>query len=162
MKHTCTTVLLALCMLLCACEKEIAAEESKQEQQIIPLDNGLKVSALTVAEAINVEAGTQVCIKAYIVASTQRSMSNCDYTAPFEGSSAIVLADKPVGQSDTDNGVDSQLMPVCLTDRKKAREALNLTDNPQNWNHLIYIYGTRERYMSTDGLKKVESFEIVP
>lgn len=158
--------IIALClisMLAFACEKEIAEEPKTEEQppEERVIDNGVKSQAMSVAEAIGQDDGTQVCIKGYIVASTQRSMSNCDFEAPFSGSSAIVMADIPVSEGGDDEDAEADLLPVCLTDCSKSiRTALNLENNPQLWNHLIYIYGTRSQYMSTEGLKKVTAYEV--
>ena len=103
--------------------------------------------------------GAFICVKGYVVASTQRSMNNIDFEAPFSGSSAIVLADQ---KAEVGTGLNSEiLMPVCLTDCSKSiRAALNLVDNPKNHNHLIYIYGVRQTYLSRPGLKEVMDYDI--
>lgn len=160
MKHISTILWMLLFIVVTSCEKEIIDEkdETFATAEIPAVDESEKDDALTIAEAQLLENDTKVLIKAYIVASTTRSINNADFEAPFEGSSAIVLADVPAN-SIRDN---SMLFPVCLTDRKKARAALNLVDNPQNWGHLIYIYGTKEKYMGRAGMKKVDNWEIIP
>lgn len=120
--------------------------------------------ALSIAEAQEAIVGTFILVKGYIVAATTRAMSNMDFTAPFEGSSAIVLADEPSKKEDQYNGPVgySQYFPVCLTDRKANRAELNLEDNPGHWNHLIYIWGIKSTYLRVPGLKQTEGYVIIP
>lgn len=62
----------------------------------------------------------------------------------------------------TDETIDkNSFLPVCLTDRASIRKKLNLKDNPELWNHQVYIIGTRDYYMNVLGLKKVLEYEIV-
>ena len=163
MKEIKTIIFAILMMLVTGCEKDITTDTPKQsEEQDTPsvIDDGQKENALTVAEAIEAEEGSYICVKGYLVASTQRSIKNAVFENPFSGSSAIVLADKKV-EENTVYYLD-ELFPVCLTDCSKSiRNALNLEDNPDNHNHLIYIYGIREKYMSMPGMKKVTDFEII-
>ena len=144
------------------CGKDIATDDSKQPEEPTPpsvIDESQKDNALTVAEAIEAEEGSYICVKGYLVAATQRSIKNADFEKPFSGSSAIVLADKQVEEN---TEYPTELFPICLTDCSKSiRNALNLEDNPDNHNHLIYIYGVREKYMSMPGMKKVSDFEII-
>lgn len=155
-------VLLFCSLLFVGCEKDFTEDDNgkdNKENPASPDDGGSDddttwEDALSVAEAQSVEEGTVVCVKAYIVASTTRSLKNAEFKAPFTYSSAIVIADKPAESLTGDDA----LMPVCLTDRKKARADLNLVDHPENWNRLIYIIGTREKYMSVPGLKKVSGY----
>ena len=161
MKWFSCILLIVFLILFSGCEKEIVNENEKgKTEEATIVDEDEKDEALTIAEAQLVEDGTPILVKAYIVASTTRSIKNADFEKPFSGSSAIVLGDKPV-EEETIYYVD-EVFPVCLTDRSKARAALNLEDNPDNWNHLIYIYGVKEHYMNMDGMKKVDYWEIIP
>jgi hypothetical protein len=162
MKHISTPLLLLLFhFLLIGCEKEIIDEKKEKTTEgteISIIDDEKQENALTVAQAQLVEDGTPIVIKAYIVASTTRSINNADFEAPFSGSSAIVVADVPDSLVQDRN----QLFPICLTDRSKARAALNLEDNPDIWNHIVFLSGTKERYMGMDGMKKVNDWNIIP
>lgn len=104
--------------------------------------------------------GEVICVRGYIVASCTRSMRNADFTEPFEGSTAIILADEPADLDDFKYLTDEHLFPVCLTEYKDVRAALNLVDNPQLWNRLVYISGVKSRYMSMPGLKKVLQYQV--
>lgn len=104
--------------------------------------------------------GEPVWLVAYIVASCQRSMKNCDFTAPFEGSSAIVLSDTPIGTNTDIEYTDAGLLPVCLTTHTAIRNKLNLVNNPQLWNKRIYLVGMKGKYMSRDGIKNVFDYII--
>ena len=163
MKQIITLCFILLLSLTSSCEKEIISEKEEnapETAQPSTVADEQKHNALTVAEAQQADEGSNICVKGYIVAATTRSIKNADFESPFTGSSAIVLADDSVR---TTSGLSQEnLFPVCLTDcNKSIRHALNLEDNPQNWNHIIYIYGTRAKYMSCPGLKKVAQFEII-
>lgn len=165
-------LLLLMTTLIVACEKSITEEEVEKPRTETdgntPQDNNhtgdeqgdTDIEALTVAEAQLVENGTSIWVKGYIVASTTRSIKNVDFEAPFTGSTAIVLADKPADADDFDYDEVSLLYPICLTDSKSIRAELNLEDNPELWNHLIYIYGIKDKYMSMPGMRKVKGYEI--
>jgi hypothetical protein len=164
MKHIYTILFLLTTMLLAGCEKEITSEEDKGKDKPVETTIGTEDDApenySTVAEAIDAEIGSYLCVRGYIVASTQRSIKNADFEAPFEGSTAIVLADK-MDEEDTMFDYD-EVLPVCLTDCSKGiRNALNLPDNPGNKNRLVYIYGTKERYLYVPGLKNVQQYQII-
>ncbi len=149
------------------CEKYIAEEEDSTAQtapdtgkDIINEDES-QIEYLTVAEAQEAEIGTVICVRGYIVASCTRSMGNADFMEPFEGSTAIILADAPVDLDDFQYATDDDLFPVCLTDYADIRAALNLTDNPQLWNREIFITGVKATYMRCPGLKKVMQYQLV-
>ena len=162
MKQSVILLFLASLLLYTSCEKEIANDEPKEPEnptQPTVIDEGQANGLLTVAQAIAATEGSFICVKGYVVASTQRSMNNIDFKAPFSGSSAIVLADQKVEEG---TELDTEkLMPVCLTDCSQSiRGLLNLVDNPQNHNHLICIYGVRRTYMGRPGLKEVMDYDI--
>ena len=157
-------LLLLATVLLTSCEKDIASDDDKGKDKpvetIIGTEDDAPENYSTVAEAIEAEMGSYLCVKGYIVASTQRSIKNADFEAPFEGSTAIVLADMKA-DDDTEYDYD-KVMPVCLTDCSKTiRNALNLVDNPGNWNCVVYIYGYKARYLSMPGLKNVQKYLII-
>ena len=165
MKHISTLILLLVALLLAGCEKNITEEDKNKEEGgdntpmiVVGTEDDAPENYTTVAEAIETEMGTYLCVKGYIVASTYRSMSNACFEAPFSGSSAILLADTPV--SDTE--MPELVIPVCLTDCSKTiRKNLNLEDNPDNWNHLIYIYGYMDSYLGEFGLKRVQQYMLI-
>lgn len=163
MKHIITLCFILLLSLTSSCEKEIVSETEKDTSETAQpntIADERKHNALTVTEAQQADEGSDICVKGYIVAATTRSIKNADFESPFAGSSAIVLADDSIS-TDSEPSQEN-LFPICLTDCNKGiRNALNLEDNPQNWNHIIYIYGTRAKYMSCPGLKKVVQFEII-
>lgn len=152
--------------VLCGCEKAVfvtsdTTDESQQStgKDIINKDT-TEINYLTVAEAQEATIGEVICVKGYIVASCTRSMKNADFMEPFEGSTAIILADEPVDLEYFQFESDEHLFPVCLTDYKDVRAALNLEDNPSLWNKQIFITGVKSRYMSCPGLKKVLQYQV--
>lgn len=166
MKHISSALLLLLMVLTAGCEKDIATEDDKDDGKgndttpaiVVGTEDDAPENYSTVAEAIEAEPGSYLCVKGYIVASTQRSMDNARFEAPFSGSSAIVLADEPV----SDTTFPEDLLPVCLTDCQKGiRSSLNLVDNPDNWNHIVYITGWTDRYLSVPGLKMVQQYVLI-
>lgn len=167
MRITLFTTILLLLALMTSCEKSIANEgngkETTPSSDTKTIDNDAKDGAMTIAEAQAAEEGTQICVKGYIIASTHQSINNIDFDAPFEGSTAIVLASKKVTDDEDQIFYSNEVFPVCLTDASKGiRESFNLEKNPQYWNCYVYIYGTREQYMNMPGLKKVQSIEVDP
>ena len=168
MKHVYGIVwLLAFC-LLTGCQKSIDEGSDNNggatngSAGTTGITGEEKANALTIAQARRVANGTSICVKGYIVAATERSINNAKYTAPFEGSSAIVLASRKSNGSDS-QFEDTDLFPICLTDAaKNIRNFYNLKDNPTYWNQYVYITGTKESYLLLDGLKKVKAIEIDP
>lgn len=169
MKHVYGIVwLLAFCLLI-GCQKSIdegsdnnggATDGSAGTTGITGEE---KANALTIAQARRVANGTSICVKGYIVAATERSINNAKYTAPFEGTSAIVLASRQSNGSDSQFSAEDELFPVCLTDAaKNIRNFYNLKDNPSYWNQYVYVTGTKEDYLSLPGLRKVKAIEIDP
>lgn len=152
---------LFILFFLASCEKSIAEEEGKGGSNPaagIPAED--RQGALTIKEAQKVANGTTICVKGFIVAATQQSIGNADFASPFEGTSAIVLASRQSNTTDSQFTKD-ELFPICLTDASKGiREAYNLANNPQYRNCFAYISGTKDTYMSLDGLKKVKGIEI--
>jgi hypothetical protein len=160
------TVLISISIfLLAGCEKPITAEEQatgtgSRENKITPIDT-VNTEYMTVAEALDAPVGEAINVKAYIVAATKTSMGNAKFRPPFDGlNTAIVLADEPVDTLFFQYLTNERLFPVCLTDYKDVRLSLNLESNPQLWNRLIYISGTKQRYMSCPGMKKVQGWNV--
>ncbi len=160
------SVLIFICSaLLAGCEKPITVEgqptgTNGREDKIAPIDT-VSTKYMTVAEAQGAPVGETINVKAYIVAATKTSMGNAKFIPPFNGlNTAIVLADEPVDTIHFQYLTNERLFPVCLTDYKDVRSALNLENNPQLWNRLIYISGTKQRYMSCPGMKKVQGWNM--
>ena len=152
--------------ILSGCEKYVVEEEAgnNDNQEIpekdYPSEDIPETDFLTVAEAQAAETGNVICVRGYIVASCTKSMSNADFMEPFEGSTAIILAEEPVDLEDFQYDTDDNLFPVCLTDYKDVRAALNLEDNPELWNRQIFITGVKSSYLRIPGLKKVMHYQI--
>lgn len=125
-------------------------KDSSQNSDTIP-------NYITVEAALEREYGEKVCVGGYIVASCSISIKNIDYTYPFEGSTAIVLADDTVS---ADGTLPTAIMPVCLTDWTDLRKELNLVDNPNLHNKRAILTGTITKYMYKKGLKGVMSAMI--
>lgn len=107
---------------------------------------------ITVKAALGKDYGEEVCVRGYIVASCTKNIKNIDYTYPFEGSTAIILADDTIG---ADSIVPADIMPVCLTEWSQLRNALNLIDNPGLHNKRVTLNGTILKYMYCKGLRSV-------
>lgn len=170
MKKSRLFVFLLAMFLLASCEKAIIGDDSNDTKnentggnnnddenadQDKPTDD-----YMTVAEAQSADIGEVIYVKGYIVASCTKSMKNADFYSPFSGSTAIILADEPVDTEDNQYDTTENLFPVCLTDYKDVRADLNLEDNPEIWNHRIYIIGVKAKYMSSPGMKQVMGYQI--
>jgi hypothetical protein len=81
-------------LLLSGCEKGIGTSESDQGAPEVGITAEAKQGALKVAEAQKATLGSQICVKGFIVAATTRSMTNAEFSAPFTGNTALVLASK--------------------------------------------------------------------
>ena len=147
-----------LLLTLFSCEKELVNDEHAVNSSS-ELPDDIKSSALTVAEAIDIEPGYWITVKGYIVAAAESSIKNADYRTPFAGKTAILLADEP--SDGTDEQLFNDLMPISLSDAAKGISAsFNLQDNPGRWNNFVYIHGIRKQYMSAPGIKEVTNIWI--
>ncbi len=143
---------------LSSCEKELASDEQTANASD-ELTDDIKRSALTVAEAMDIEPGYWITVKGYIVAAAESSIKNADFRSPFAGKTAILLADEPA--DGTDEQIFSDLMPISLSDAAKGISAsFNLQENANRWNNFIYIHGIRKQYMSAPGIKEIKNIWI--
>ena len=165
MRNRILTGLILLLLLVTSCEKSISTDEGSTSDGNTPtasVSDTDKQNALTISEAKEIADGTKVCVKGYLIACTGRSLQSelFSFSAPFKSSTAIVLSEEPFKGSDYWIG-DDDMFPICLTDASKGiRDKYNLIDHPDYWNHMVYIIGTREKYMGVPGLKKVTAIEI--
>lgn len=168
--HISYIALIFVVLLHAGCEKTILTEEGKEdiENNNEGTDNDEtessidteKTKFLSIAEAQQTADGEVVWMTGFIIGSCQRNMKNADFAEPFEGSSAIILADSMINDESDINYTDENLFPVCLTTYASIRAGLNLEDNPQLWNKRIYIVGIKGRYFSRDGIKTVLDYAI--
>jgi len=169
-----TLVALLFAAALAACEKNYYITTTEQTEPTTQTegsndgdddnsggDNG-DSEVLSVAQAQAATDETEICVVGYIVGSCTKSMKNTDFTAPFEGSTAIVLADEPV---DTVNAplspTDPCLFPVCISTYKDTRASLNLEDNPTLWNQRIMIAGWKKNYLNRAGISQVWGYRLL-
>ncbi len=153
-----------LAAITAGCSKEyvyITPEDDSDKEQTDSADSGQNGDTIqdyiTVEAALEKEYGETVCVGGYIVASCTVSIKNIDYTYPFKGSTAIILADDTVG---TDSILPTAIMPVCLTDWTDLRKVINLEDNPTLHNKRAILTGTITKYMYRKGLKGVTTAMI--
>lgn len=106
---------------------------------------------ITVGRFINNTINGQVFVYGYIVGACTKSISNAEFLPPFTYSQALLLAD------DSLEADPEKVMTVCLTTKAKARQALNLVDNPENFRKRIIIFGFQETYLKRPGIKKIDS-----
>lgn len=100
---------------------------------------------------------TQVWVRGYIIgaATGANGKVEYDFESPFKYDTALLLADRPSVDEDTD------VMSVCLTScSKRIREKLNLSDHPENLYKLIKVFGFQEQYLKTAGIKKIDAYEF--
>lgn len=109
---------------------------------------------ISVRAALAKDYDEEVCVGGYIVASCTKNIKNIDYTYPFGGSTAIIIADDTIG---ADSIVPTEIMPVCLTEWSQLRSGLNLVDNPELHNKMVILNGTISKYLYRKGLKSITS-----
>ncbi|MFA9558223.1 DUF6359 domain-containing protein [Evansella sp. AB-rgal1] len=109
---------------------------------------------ISVSEAIANNSGTAT-VEGYIVG-TVSSSSNFTLDPPFSSKTNLALADSP---EETDL---SKMIPVQLTTSGiNVRAALNLVDNPENYQAKVQITGSLEAYFSIPGLKSPSAYQII-
>ena len=66
-------------------------------------------------------------------------MSNAEFSAPFTGNTALVLASKK-SDGTAEQFTNDELFPISLSDASKGiKDAYNLASNPQYHNQYVYI-----------------------
>ncbi len=102
-------------------------------------------SVFTVSQFINNTITGEIYVQGYIVGSCQRSIKNADFEAPFEGHTAILMADR----------VDEQEEVIAIHLKTgSVRNALNLEDHPENCGKRLKIKGTQGTYLGTVGMSE--------
>lgn len=165
MKYVIYPLLILLSITLSGCENPTIEDENvkdndKGNDKNITSSYFDELEPLTIEEAQAAEIGTVICVDGYIVASCTRSIGNVVFCPPFEGSTAVVMAAEPV-DPETFMYTDDDLFPVCLTDYKDVRAAMNLEDNPELWNRHVRIVGVKKSYMGLPGMKMVLGFRLM-
>lgn len=163
MKRLFNIVLFFVLILLVGCEKSLVSEDTPEGGSTPAITPDIKAGALSIGEAIMAEDGTQICVKGFLVGATKLSINNTEFAPSFnkEYTTAIVLANRQADGTEEAFGEGVDIFPVCLTDAAKGiRDAYNLPNHENYWNQFVYISGTKETYMSLDGMKKVKAIEV--
>jgi hypothetical protein len=118
-----------------------------------PVVKGSKKAPFTVAETQASLGQSQVWVEGYIVGSFKGTSINSFVpgVTPDTSASNLALADT---QNET---VKERVIPVQLTSGTAVREALNLQDNPANFNKKVKIKGNIAPYLSVMGLKDAKN-----
>ncbi len=111
---------------------------------------------VTVAQFLRLDGHPMVYVRGYIVGSCQRSLSNADFEPPFEGHTAVLMADS-AGEQNTDYMISVHLKKGAM------RDALNLEDHPENFGRKLRVWGTKFTYLGLPGFPEgyVEGYEFV-
>ena len=110
---------------------------------------------VSVSTFLNYDISCQIWVQGYIVGACTRHIKNADFHAPFEYKSAILIADRQ-DETNTDN-----VVTIELKSGSKARQELNLVDNPQNFGRKVRIFGFQTTYLYTYGMKNIDGFELL-
>ncbi len=100
-------------------------------------------SVVTVSQFLNTTITSEVYVQGYIVGSCQRSIKNADFEAPFEGHTAVLLAD---------HKDEKEEVIVIHLKTGTMRNAINLEDHPENCGKRLKIKGTQDTYLGTTGM----------
>ncbi|MDI9604533.1 MAG: fimbrillin family protein [Bacteroidota bacterium] len=120
-----------------------------------PVVKGSKKAPFTVAEAQASVGQPQVWVEGYIVGSFKGTSIN-SFVPEATATSATSLA-----LADTQNETDKEkVIPVELP-AGAVRKALNLKDNPANFNKKVKIKGNIDSYYSAMGLKGAKEYEFI-
>lgn len=123
---------------------------------------GTETNPYTVADVKllkNSTGTTKYWVEGYIVGTPSKGnagdLISADLEAPFTSTSAIVLAPTTTTTDLT------EMIPVQLPSGSH-RIALNLKDNPTNYQKKVRVYGTLELYYRASGVKNVSKHYIYP
>lgn len=87
----------------------------------------------------------EVYVRGYIVGSCQRTIKNADFEAPFEGHTALLLADRP--------GERQNVIAIHLK-QGTMRSDLNLEDHPENQGKTLRVRGKQGTYLGVAGMNE--------
>ncbi len=111
----------------------------------------------TVAEALAAFTGvaTPAIVKGYIVGTVDGQVytDGCRFSGTAESKTNLLIADN-IDETDPAN-----CMPVQLPSGT-VRNALNLVDNAGNYQKMVTLTGSLEKYFGVPGLKAVSKYEI--
>ncbi len=124
-------------------EETDSVESSTEDADTLASDTTAVDSVVTVSQFINCYFPGEIWVQGYIVGSCQRSHSNADFEAPFEGRTAILLADS-IGERE-------EVIAIHLK-TGLMRDRVNLEDNPQHYGRLFRVKGKQGRYLGFVGM----------
>ncbi|MGP1590457.1 MAG: DUF6359 domain-containing protein [Prevotella sp.] len=113
-------------------------------------DNGKKSPTedyVSISDFLKKDYLYQIWVQGYIVGSCSGNIKNATLEAPFNGQSAILLADS-FNEKDI-----KKMIAIELKSRSRARKELNLVDNPNNFGRKIKVFGYQEEYLNIPGIK---------
>ena len=120
-----------------------------------PDDTGYKTGDIvSVSEFLKKDIKCQVWVVGRIVGDCTRSKKYAEFDPPFTHSQAILIADNP-NEKDIE-----KIIPICLTTSKSMRSALNLVDNPTNFNQHVAVFGYRDVYLNLCGIKHPDGYKF--
>ena len=174
MKSNCIKFIL-FAFLLCipfSCEKANLDEDLEQIDEPDDDDGGgtgsgtgggntdnnkgrVEENPLTVAEFIEGNYESGVFVKGYIVGACSTNIKHADFEAPFEWSSAILVADEQ-GETNTD-----KIISIELKSGSNIRKDLNLKDHPENFGKQALFFGYPERYLGIIGIKGPGKYKLL-
>lgn len=102
-------------------------------------------SEVRVGQFLHQSIGVEVYVKGYIVGSCQRSIKNADFDAPFEGHTALLLADSKDERT--------EVITIHLK-TGTMRNTLNLEDHPENQGKTLRVKGRQGTYLGTVGMSE--------
>lgn len=157
MKHTFVYCILFLFCGFYSCQKIDLTEEKKPEGSADTGESGQHIppefdeaQCLTVAELSALEDNMATVVGGYIVGYIPAgSIKNTKFTSEQAVQSNIVIADDPK-QTDC-----QRCAPMQLVKDTSARDDLNLVSHPENLGQFVVLYGVKNSYYKTSGLKPV-------
>ena len=109
---------------------------------------------LTVAEFIAGDFSEGVFVRGYIVGACSTNIKHADFEAPFEWSSAILLADEQ-GETNTD-----KMISIELKSGSNVRKIFNLKDHPENFGKQAQFFGYHGKYLGIIGIKGPTGYKL--
>ncbi|WP_288330311.1 DUF6359 domain-containing protein [Segatella buccae] len=107
---------------------------------------------VTVTDFLSYSISVQVWVKGYIVGSCASKLANADFSAPFEGASALLLAASPQETEAT------RCVTIQLKSGSSLRKRFNLVNHPELKGRQAAFFGIRETYLGQPGIKGATSY----
>lgn len=112
-------------------------------------------SYMTVGMFLDAAEEEDLGVAGYIVGTAYKNIKNADFEAPFEYSTALLLAD------DRNETSLDRVITIELKSGSKMRNELDLTVHPELQYRRLAVRGKKVKYLYTWGIKGASSYSLL-